>query len=121
MSSPSPHFPHILFKSIQGFKAEIHLEIPKNLAYFDGHFNNMPVVPGVVQLHWVVKFVREFFDIPAHLTKGTQIKFMNLMQPNHKPILQLEIAPEKSFITYIYASSDANEGLYSSGKLTYDA
>ena len=112
--------PHVLSKNVQGLRAEICLEIPKNLAYFNGHFEGMPVVPGGVQLHWVVGFAQMLFDISAPLTKGVQIKFMNFMQPADKPILHLEVIPEQSLITYKYISNKENGALYSSGKLTYD-
>jgi 3-hydroxymyristoyl/3-hydroxydecanoyl-(acyl carrier protein) dehydratase len=113
-------FPHILSKKVRNLTAEIHLKVPEDLAYFEGHFKDMPVVPGVVQLHWVVEFLKTLFDISIPITKGAQIKFMNLMQPLHQPILHLELNPEKHLITYKYTSSTEKDGLYSSGKLTYD-
>ena len=120
MSLSNVRSPRVLSKKVQHLTAEIHLEIPKDLAYFEGHFKDMPVVPGVVQLHWVVGFLQTLFNISAPVTKGTQIKFMNLMQPAHRPILHLEVNPEKSLIAYKYTSSKGTNELYSSGKLTYD-
>ncbi|HBN22597.1 MAG TPA: hypothetical protein DD412_05105 [Holosporales bacterium] len=121
MSLSSVRSPRVLSKKIQDLTAEIHLEIPEDLAYFDGHFKDMPVVPGVVQLHWVVDFIQTLFNVSAPITKGAQIKFMNLMQPLHRPILHLEINPEKCLITYKYTTDNEKDDLYSSGKLTYDA
>ncbi len=107
----------ILSKTITDSKAELHLKIPEDLACFKGHFTDMPVVPGVVQLHWVVEFVKEFFNLVPSITKGSQIKFMSLMKPNDTPVLTLTLDFEKSLITYHYQDKKTT---YSLGKLTYE-
>jgi 3-hydroxymyristoyl/3-hydroxydecanoyl-(acyl carrier protein) dehydratase len=109
--------PLLLEKKIQDLSSELHLQIPEDLAYLEGHFNGTPIVPGVTQLHWVVEYAKDFFDLPLSIHQGSQIKFMNLMRPLDKLTLSLTLDPEKQVITYKYHHKDV---VYSSGKLSYD-
>lgn len=108
--------PEVLSKSISENKAEIGLKIPNNLAYFEGHFPNFPIVPGVVQLHWAVVFARDIFKVSPMISKGKQIKFSNLMLPFDTLSLVLEHVPDQSLITYTYRNDTKT---YATGRLTY--
>lgn len=108
--------PEILSKMISENKVEMGLKIPKELAYFEGHFPELPVVPGVVQLHWAVEFAKEFFKLPGFVSEGNQIKFTNLMRPLDEPCLVLEHFPEKRRVMYSYKTHDKT---YASGRFTY--
>jgi 3-hydroxymyristoyl/3-hydroxydecanoyl-(acyl carrier protein) dehydratase len=116
MTLGSIRHPEILSKTISENKVEMGLKIPRELAYFEGHFSELPVVPGVVQLHWAVEFAREFFDLSGFVSQGSQIKFSNLMNPLDEPYLILEHLPEKSMVLYSYK---ANEKIYASGRFIY--
>ena len=113
----SKKHPVITSKTLSEFSGDFHLKIPQDLAYFEGHFTDMPVVPGVVQLHWVVKITSEFFNLTPTINKASQVKFMNLMQPNSTPTLTIQIDLGKQLISYKYHHNDTT---YSSGKLSYD-
>jgi len=108
--------PEILFKNVSENKVEFGLRIPKELAYFEGHFPNFPVVPGIVQLHWAILFAKDIYQISPVVAKGTQIKFSNLILPLDTLSLTLEHVPEKLLIIYSYMSDIKN---YSSGRLFY--
>lgn len=110
-------YPEILQQSVAGNTATISLKIPTDLAYLQGHFRDMPITPGVVQLHWAVKFAHQLFAIPEGITGGSQIKFSNLLQPNDEALLTLEHSAEKKSVTYHYTSADK---LYSSGRFAYE-
>ena len=106
----------VLYKNISDNKAEIGLKIPRDLAYFEGHFAKFPIVPGVVQLHWAVVFAKDIFKVESPISKGSQIKFTNLMPPEETLVLTLEHIPEKLLITYLYNNDTKS---FSSGRLTY--
>jgi 3-hydroxymyristoyl/3-hydroxydecanoyl-(acyl carrier protein) dehydratase len=108
--------PVILFKTLSENRAEIGLRIPEELAYFEGHFSGLPIVPGVVQLHWAVEFAKDVFKISGFVAEGRQIKFSNLMRPLDEPCLTLEHFSEKALIVYDYK---AGEKTYASGRLMY--
>lgn len=108
--------PEIRFKRVSDNKVELGLKIPKDLAYFEGHFPELPIVPGVVQLHWAVEFAKEIFKIPGFISQGSQIKFSNLMYPLDELCLVLEHLPQKYMVHYSYKTDDKT---YASGRLTY--
>ena len=108
--------PEIISRQLEENMAQIQIRIPEDLAYFDGHFAGMPVVPGVVQLHWAVQYAKSIFKLDGFVTLGSQIKFSNLMQPKDEVCLTLDYNPEKSALSFNYKS---NEKAYSSGRLTF--
>lgn len=65
------------------------LGIPPNLAYFDGHFQQIAVVPGVVQIQWAIHFARQHLGLELTFSHMEAIKFKNLLLPNQ--LLQLEL------------------------------
>lgn len=112
------HYPKILKQShLSENEVEILIQIPKDLPYFEGHFHHMPVVAGVVQLHWVVKFAARFFNIPDLVSHASQIKFTRLMRPEDELCLTLTHTPEKKMVSYRYQTS---EHVYSMGRYGYE-
>lgn len=107
--------PEILEQQLVENTLRLQIRIPTNLSYFDGHFDGMPVVPGVVQMHWAVEYGKSLLGISGAVTLANQIKFSNLMQPQDELCLTLEYIAEKSLLVYSYK---ADEKLYSSGRLT---
>jgi acyl-CoA synthetase (AMP-forming)/AMP-acid ligase II len=71
--------PEILSSKHDAKQAKIALKIPRDLAYFEGHFEGTPVVPGVVQLHWAFQFAQDLFDVHGCVTQGNRIKFNRLL------------------------------------------
>jgi 3-hydroxymyristoyl/3-hydroxydecanoyl-(acyl carrier protein) dehydratase len=116
MSLGSTLYPEILAKEIDENKGEMVFRIPEDLAYCEGHFPDIPIVPGVVQLHWAVEFAQDLFKIPLEVLQANQVKFSNLMRPGAIVQLTLEHLTEKHAITYRYQSG---EKMYSSGSIHY--
>ncbi len=110
--------PILLKKEFSENKVEYTLKIPHDLAYFEGHFNKMAVVPGVVQLNWAVEFAKLDLGLIGDVHLGSQIKFSNLMKPNDEVSLSLEYIKEKSLVAYSYKAAYGNSS-YSSGRLTF--
>lgn len=110
--------PVIVQKEISQNRVEYCLKIPQDLAYFEGHFNTMPVVPGVVQLKWAVDLARADLGLKGDVSQGSQIKFMKLMRPNDLVSLLLEFNADTSTVSYRYKAGDAS---YSSGRMTFSA
>lgn len=57
------------------------LRIPEGHAAFNGHFPGHPILPGVVQLHWVMTLAQEHLGNFNPCTKSFQVKFTNVIQP----------------------------------------
>jgi|GEM_PF-1700418 3-hydroxymyristoyl/3-hydroxydecanoyl-(acyl carrier protein) dehydratase len=108
--------PNIQKQQVQTDLLEVWLSIPQNLYYLNGHFPSLPIVPGVVLLHWVVEFSRKTFNIEEPITLVKNIKFNNLVQPENQLILRIEHIAKQAMIKFSYK---ADQIIYSSGCVIY--
>jgi 3-hydroxyacyl-[acyl-carrier-protein] dehydratase len=65
--------------------------IDKDHKIFDGHFPRLPVVPGVCLTQMVKEVVQELTGDKLMLTKGSNIKFMAVVNPQENPDLVMNI------------------------------
>jgi acyl-coenzyme A synthetase/AMP-(fatty) acid ligase len=61
---------------------EFNLFIPADLAYLDGHFPPMPIVPGVALIDWAVKFAARHLNFPIAGGHAIKVKFSRIAIPN---------------------------------------
>ena len=93
----------------------VNLNIPPELDYFQGHFPDRPVLPGVVQTHWAIQYGAQYLELPDRIKKLEVIKFKNLIRPNMEIALKLELKPSGK-LTFSY-SHEGN--VMSSGRIVY--
>jgi 3-hydroxymyristoyl/3-hydroxydecanoyl-(acyl carrier protein) dehydratase len=55
------------------------LRVQPGLSWFDGHFPEVPLLPGVVQTSWVVQMGRRYFDLPPLFQSMSNMKFMRFI------------------------------------------
>ena len=82
-------------------------------AYFKGHFEKCPVLPGVIQLHFVIKFIQMFFHIKVNAYDIIKLKFTNLILPNTLIHFELNKLSDNEFI-FSYEKGSIK---YSAGKI----
>ncbi len=63
----------------------------KEHAIFKGHFEQMPVVPGVCQTQIIKEVLQDHIQKNLTLTKGDNIKFMTMIIPTTNEIITLHI------------------------------
>lgn len=61
-------------------------------AIFKGHFEQMPVVPGVCQTQIIKELLQESLSKDFQLIKGDNIKFMGTIIPTQNPQVEVEIS-----------------------------
>lgn len=98
-------------------RAELEIELDPALAVFDGHFPQAPILPGVAQLDWAVRYGREAFALPPHVLRMEALKFQRVARPGMRIRLQLEWVPGQSTLAFHYASE---HGPHASGRLVFD-
>lgn len=99
----------------------LNFRISGQLEYFEGHFPEVPLLPGVIQVGWAVEFAR------LHLAPTTggmldrfrslaNLKFMRVIQPGASVRLRLRIDLDRREMDFEYS---AGEHTCSSGRVLF--
>ncbi|GHD69009.1 AMP-binding protein [Jeongeupia chitinilytica] len=112
-----PTEPEIVTATVDTTGVTLILKIDARLAHFDGHFDAAPVLPGVAQVDWAVRYGRRHFPIDGGFTGMRALKFQRIVQPGMTLTLTLGWDAAKRQLAFAYTSG---AGAHSSGKLVFD-
>ncbi len=104
--------PEILSEKIEAQKVVLELRIVSTLFQFQGHFPAQPVLPGVAQLDWAVRYGARFFRLTLPVKEVSQLKYRHFIIPDMDIILELNFRPQTKTFTFAYKSKDK---IFSSG------
>lgn len=82
------------------------LLIPADLIYFEGHFPDCPIVPGVVQLKWAIEYGRRFFSLAPRFAGLSNMKFMRVIVPGKTVTLHLRRRGSGEELSFEYGIGD---------------
>lgn len=77
-----------------------HGKVPLDLRYFSGHFAKFPLVPGVVEIQWVMDKVVEFFSEEKLVSHINNLKFQKFLRPNDELELRLKFDAIKNRMAF---------------------
>lgn len=106
-------YPNVVGFSNDGQKAELDLIFPKNSNFFQGHFPEFPILPGVVQLFFAKEFSRDIFNIDFIPEKAKKVKFSSVIKPETK--VKLVLTRGEKSIDYKFVDCEDRESVFSSG------
>jgi 3-hydroxymyristoyl/3-hydroxydecanoyl-(acyl carrier protein) dehydratase len=109
--------PQIVEVRVADLRVEMSLAIPPGLVYFQGHFPAFPILPGVVQIDWVVIYSKRYFNLADAAARTLQIKFRQIIRPGERLLLTLIHQQSNSQIQFTYANA---EGISSSGRIGFE-
>ncbi|HEY2022354.1 AMP-binding protein [Paraburkholderia sp.] len=66
------------------------LRVPATLVHFAGHFPGLPILPGVVQVHWAIRLAAEQLPCVRGVASIDRLKFMAPVSPG--AVLKLTLA-----------------------------
>lgn len=90
---PEPlDFPLLENSRINQDKLELGIIIPMELCFLKGHFDNFPVVPGVILLHWVYHYSGKYWNQQLNPTLVNRLKFSSPIRPGDRLMLILQRA-----------------------------
>jgi 3-hydroxymyristoyl/3-hydroxydecanoyl-(acyl carrier protein) dehydratase len=69
---------------------ERRLEVPRDLAYLDGHYAGNPIVPAVAQLRWVMEAAFDLLGGAPRVREFEVLKFPELLLPGQVFALRVE-------------------------------
>jgi acyl-coenzyme A synthetase/AMP-(fatty) acid ligase/3-hydroxymyristoyl/3-hydroxydecanoyl-(acyl carrier protein) dehydratase len=99
-------------------RAVYELIAPRDLFYFDGHFPDAPILPGVAQIDWAIAYGRQCFSLPPVFKSIQALKFQRVIHPELPVTLELVHEPVKSCLTFRFSSRD---GQHASGRVVFGA
>ena len=82
------------------------IEVPAHLEAFQGHFPEHPILPGVVQIDWVVRLASLHLNMSDKTMRDFQVKYFNIIHPDSKLNLKIEIDRPNNRLTFKYSSLD---------------
>ena len=98
---------------------EISCFIPQTLSWFEGHYPDQPVLPGVVQTYWVTELSQILFQTSEF--KGINaLKFINMIMPETPLKLILKFTKETNSVAFTYVNESGSEVIKcSTGKVVF--
>jgi 3-hydroxymyristoyl/3-hydroxydecanoyl-(acyl carrier protein) dehydratase len=76
--------------------------VPAESSYFDGHFPECPLLPGVVQVGWAIELARRYLPAAPRFRGLSGVKFMRVIQPGAAIVLRLEAAADGRELSFEY-------------------
>lgn len=93
---------------------ELALFIDPGLFWFQGHFPELPLLPGVVQLDWALRLASRHLGVAVDAAPRFQVKYKSGIFPGDRLILVLRHDPVKARLNFEYRRGEA---VCSSGSL----
>lgn len=109
-------FPSLLAEHSHADHLLLSLRIPEELAYFKGHFDEISVVPGVVQIQWAVHYARQYLGLNLVFSHMEVVKFKELLLPGQHVELSLRYLAQALKLEFCYRSESCE---YSSGRIYF--
>lgn len=82
----------ILDNQVKTDSASLLLELNPDHYIFEGHFPQIPVVPGVCMMQMVKELVEDFTRQRLRLAKADHLKFLTIINPRENKLLEVDIA-----------------------------
>ena len=109
-------WPRIEHRELVGNQLTLKCNIPAELEYFEGHFPDNPILPGIVQIHWAVAYGQKYLSVTGIFNSLEVIKFSHVITTNTEVIISLQYDMAKSKLSFQYES---NKGIHSSGRICF--
>ena len=87
-----------------GVRIELH--IPRELSWFEGHFPECALLPGVIQVTWAIEFGRQHLPLPPGFCSLSAMKFMRFIVPDANVSLLLEFDAAQSELFFEYRQGE---------------
>ena len=92
--------PRVLAVNTATDKMVLTLHVDNQLTWFEGHFPEHKVLPGVVQIDWAGKIGKAVFLNDQVFSQLTNIKFKSMVLPDTTMDLELRFNGEKGTLTF---------------------
>jgi len=83
-------------------QVRLQFSLSADMPCFAGHFDEFPVLAGVVQIHWAVHWARQYLNVHGQFRALQSVKFQQLIRPPAQLQLQLTWLPERHALRFRY-------------------
>lgn len=83
---------------------KIDLVFSRTCNFFKGHFDDFPILPGVVQFYFAHTYAEEMFGIPVQKSPVKKVKFSHIIKPDE--IIELNLQKSEQNINYTYKKGE---------------
>lgn len=103
---------YLLAAALDGDKAELTIELQPELIWFQGHFPNEPLLPGIAQVHMAVQWAECMWGFRPLSAELSQVKFRRILRPGSRLRLTLvrDLARQRLSFAYEFDGITASEG-----------
>lgn len=115
--SLKPTKPEQLRRELHASGGVVRLRVPADLAYLEGHFPEVPVVPGVCQITWVIEEIESFLGRRQSVERMEAVKYFELLLPEQEFNLEYSFNAETG--KWTFQMSRDNGRKISSGRLQF--
>jgi 3-hydroxymyristoyl/3-hydroxydecanoyl-(acyl carrier protein) dehydratase len=109
-----PRHPHVLSTAQTDTGWVLHLYVPEDLFYLEGHFPQSPIVAGVCQLKWVIDYIEMHTGKPLVIKAMEAVKFHRPLLPRQLFAIDLSYEPLTTTWQYRVYAPDQQ---FASGRL----
>ena len=67
----------------------LHLQVPDDLYYLQGHFPQIPIVAGICQLRWVINAIEAYCGEKLHIVAMEAVKFHRILFPGQPFFMEI--------------------------------
>ncbi|MFZ6751419.1 AMP-binding protein [Undibacterium sp. Ren11W] len=113
-----PRLPRLKLLEREANRLALEVIAPADLLYFDGHFSQMAILPGVVQLDWAIHYGCEYFALAAGFEAVHALKFQQVIRAEMPVTLELIFDAQKNSLNFRYFSA---AHAHSSGRILFRA
>ena len=110
--------PDIVRRELEQDNVILHLHLPEDLFYFDGHFEEAPILAGVVQIDWAIGYGKAHFKIPHGFRRIEALKFFKVLMAGDDVKLDLSFDRVTGRLNFQYSG---RETMHSSGRIVFEA
>ncbi len=104
--------PQVLWSNQEEYSCSYVLHVANNNSWFEGHFPDQPVLPGVVQIDWALGFSECLGVNMGMFTAIPRVKFNALILPDM--VLRLNLTRKSARLQFVYESMT---GVHSKGSI----
>jgi len=110
----APTEPEVTAIRRTGDAIELDLLLPDDLLYLQGHFPGFPLLPGVTQIDWAIRFADEHLGTAIGAGCDVRVKFRSVIRPGRPVTLGLRFSENRRRLAFDYRDES---GVLSSGSV----